>query len=108
MINPKGFKMLKPFTERQQSLIVNNVVNACKNIENLNKTGYGFINLANGFIAHYNLHGFIDYYSDNDLKSDILNNQSKNMWNNFRQGEQNYDYYMSKKEIYLRIVERLV
>ena len=100
--------MLKPFTERQQSLIVNNVVNACKNIENLNKTGYGFINLACGFIAHYNLNGFIDYYSDNDLKSDILNNQSKNMWNNFRQGEQNYDYYMSKKEIYLRIVERLV
>ena len=99
---------ITPFTERQQTLIVNNVVNACKNIESLNKTGYKFINLACGFIAHYNLNGFIDYYSRHDLKSDILSNKSKNMWDNFRQGEQNFEYYMSKKEIYLKIIDRLV
>jgi hypothetical protein len=99
---------IAPFTERQQTIIVNNVVNACKNIENLNKQGYKFISLAVGFIAHYNLNGFIDYYSEYDLKSDIIRNQSSNMWNNFRQGEQNYDYYMSKKEIYLKIIDRLV
>jgi hypothetical protein len=99
---------ITPFTERQQTIIVNNIVKACKNIESLNKQGYNFISLSSGFIAHYNLYGFIEYYKKNDLKSDILSNKSMNMWNNFRPGEQNYEYYMSKKEIYLKIIDRLV
>jgi hypothetical protein len=96
------------FTERQQTIIVNNIVKACKNIESLNKQGYNFISLASGFIAHCNLYEFIEHYREYDLKSDILSNKSMNMWNNFRQGDLNYDYYMSKKEIYLKIIDRLV
>ena len=97
--------MIKPLTERQKTIIVNNVVKATKNIEVLDKNGYGFMYLANGFIAHYNLLGFIDHYTQgNDLKSDILGYADCNRWDNFREGEQNYDYYMSKKDVYLRIV----
>jgi len=99
--------MLKPITDTQKKRIVNNVVKACKNISKLNKTGYGFIYLASGFIAHYDLHGFISVYEDNDLKQDILNNKSSNQWNNFSPGEQNYEYYMSKKEIYNEICDKI-
>ena len=53
---------LTPLSKRQQDLIVSNVVKACKDITLLNKTGYNFLYLASGFIAHYNLHGFIDFY----------------------------------------------
>lgn len=98
---------LEAITERQSTLIVSNVLRACSNIEKLNGTGYKFINLASGFIAHYNLNGFIDYYTRNSLKADILANARMNQWNNFRPGDQNYDYYMSKARIYARIVEGL-
>jgi hypothetical protein len=77
---------IKPLTERQQTLIVNNVVKATKDISKLNKIGYKFINLASGFIAHYNLYGFIDYYMNHDLEEDILRNKNANMWDNFRPG----------------------
>ena len=99
---------IAPLTERQKTLIVSNVVKACKDIELLNKTGYNFLYLASGFIAHYNLYGFIAHYSDYNLKRDILDNVRFNQWSNFREGEQNYDYYMSKKDVYNRIVAKLV
>lgn len=99
--------MLTPYTEKQKSLIVNNIVKACKDITKLNNTGYKFIYLASGFIAHYNLHGFIDFYSNNDLKTEILQNARFNTWANFRPGDNNYDYYMSKKQIYSAIVAAL-
>jgi hypothetical protein len=94
-------------TEKQKSLIVNNIVKACDDIEKLNGTGYKFIYLANGFIAHYNLGGFKDYYSRNDLARDILSNADSNRGNNFREGDQNYHYYKSKADIYTRIVAKL-
>ena len=96
---------MKPLTDAQKDLIVENVVLAAtQGIENLNKDGYDFINLASGFIAHYNLGGFIDYYTDESLKDDILRNKNQNQWNNFHKGEQNYEYYMSKKDVYNRII----
>ena len=98
---------LTPHTERQATLIVNNVLRACANIEKLNGTGYKFLNLASGFIAHYNRYGFIDYYSRNSLRDDILRNHNANQWLNFRPGDQNYEYYKSKARIYARIVEGL-
>ena len=99
--------MIEPLRERQKSLIVNNIVKACDNINALNKTGYKFIYLANGFIAHYNLGGFRDYYSYHDLKSDILVNARSNQWDNFSPSDTNYQYYMSKKDIYNRIIQKL-
>jgi hypothetical protein len=98
---------LTPLTERQKTLIVNNVVKACSDITKLNKTGYNFMYLASGFIAHYNVYGFIAHYERYSLKDDILRNERANMWYNFRQGDQNYDYYMSKADVYKRIMSAL-
>ena len=100
--------MLKPYTERQKTLIINNIVKACNDIEHLNSTGYKFIYLASGFIAHYNLNGFKAYYSGHSLKRDIERNARANMWGNFTPNERDYAYYMSKKDIYQRILGRLV
>ena len=100
---------LTPLTERQKSLIVNNVVAACKDINKLNKTGYKFISLASGFIAHYDLYGFIDFYSHSvSLRNDIIGFANSNQWKNFRPGERDYDYYMSKADVYNRILAEIV
>ena len=100
--------MLVALTERQKTLIVSNVVKAVKNIDNLNRTGYNFLYLASGFIAHYDLNGFIDFYSYVNLKNDIIGFANSNQWNNFRPGERDYDYYMAKKDVYNRILKELV
>lgn len=100
---------LNPLTERQKTLIVSNVVKACKNIDQLNKQGYNFLNLASGFIAHYNLYGFISYYNEpGKLKRDIVNYARQNQWNNFRPNERDYDYYMAKKDVYNRILAQIM
>lgn len=98
---------MKPLTERQKVLIINNIVSATKDITKLNNSGYNFIYLANGFIAHYNLYGFREAYTAESLKAEIIFNKNANMWNNFRSGESNYDYYMSKKDVYVRILEQI-
>jgi hypothetical protein len=98
---------IAPLTERQKSLIVNNVVKACSNINALNSTGYKYLYLANGFIAHYNIGGFRDYYTRKDLVTDILDYEEQNTWRNFMPGQDNYEYYMSKKDVYKRICSTL-
>ena len=100
---------LTPLTERQKVLIVSNVVKACKNIDNLNKTGYNFVYQCSGFIAHYDLYGFISAYSTpGSLKRDIISYAGQNQWNNFRPGERDYDYMMAKKDVYNRIVAQIM
>ena len=100
---------LTPLTERQKALIVSNVVKACKNIDNLNKTGYKYINLCSGFIAHYDLYGFISAYSNpGSLKRDIISYAGQNQWNNFRPGERDYEYMMAKKDVYNRIIAQIM
>jgi hypothetical protein len=99
--------MLEPFTERQKTLIVNNVVRAVKNINSLNKTGYDFVHLCPGFIAHYDLHGFRAYYTGESLKRDLISYAGQNQWQNFRPGEPYYEYYQSKKDVYNRILENI-
>ena len=98
-------------TEKQKSLIVNNIVRACDDINKLNGTGYKFIYLASGFIAHYNIHGFKSNYDIVDcgysLADAILANESSNRFDNFREGDQNYHYYKSRADIYKRIVAKL-
>ena len=98
---------LVPYTERQATLIVNNVVRATRDITKLNRTGYNYLYLCSGFIAHYNVHGFKDYYTLNSLAADILRNVEMNQWRNFRPGDKDYEYYMAKADIYRRIVEAL-
>ena len=96
--------MIAFITERQKTLIVNNIVAACKDITKLNRTGYNFIYQASGFIAHYDICGFINEYQNEDLKSEIIANRHNNMWTNFCSGDQNYDYYMSRADVYKRIL----
>ena len=99
---------LTPPTERQKTLIVSNVVKACKNIDNLNKTGYKFVYLCSGFIAHCDLYGFIASYTGTSLKRDLISYAGQNQWNNFRPGERDYDYMMAKKDVYNRIVAQIM
>lgn len=100
--------MLTPYTERQKTLIINNVVKAVKQgSEHLTNSAYKYLYICSGFIAHYNREGFIAHYHQHSLKRDILDNQHANRWANFRPGDQNYDYYMVKAEVYKRIVEKL-
>jgi len=102
--------MLEPLTDRQATLVVNNVVKACKAIDKLNSTGYKFINLASGFIAHYNLHGFKCHYSNGSesLRSDILAFRSQNKYGILLSpGDQNYEYYRQKGIIYNLICEKI-
>lgn len=99
---------MTPLTTTQQARIVNNVAAACRDITKLNKTGYDFLHLASGFIAHYNLEGFKAYYSEpGSLQADIEANARANQWHNFRKGEQNADYYHSKRDAYNAILNRL-
>ena len=99
---------LTPLTERQKTLIVSNVVKAVKNIDNLNKTGYNFVYQCSGFIAHYDLYGFIASYTGDSLKRDLISCAGQNQWKNFRPGERDYDYYMAKADVYNRIVAQIV
>jgi len=99
---------MTPLTERQKALIVSNVVKAVKNIDNLNKTGYNFVYQCSGFIAHYDLYGFIASYTGETLKQDLLSYAGQNQWRNFRPGERDYEYYMSKADVYNRICAQIV
>jgi len=99
---------LTPLTERQKTLIVSNVLKAVKNIDNLNKTGYNFVYQCSGFIAHYDLYGFIASYTGESLKRDLISYAGQNQWKNFRPGERDYDYYMAKADVYNRILSQIV
>jgi hypothetical protein len=100
---------IAPLTAKQQQLIVSNIVKACKDINKLSKSGYNFISGCPSFIAHYDLQGFITHYSyvKGSLQADIEANALNNQWRNFREGDQNYDYYMSKKAVYQSIMEKI-
>lgn len=100
--------MIKPLSQRQKALIVSNVIKACKDIEALNSTGYKYLYLCSGFIAHYNLNGFKDYYSKHSLKRDIEVNYRQNQWRNFTPNDEHYEYYMSKRAVYNEILGKLV
>lgn len=72
---------------------------------NLTKAAYGFIHIASGFIAHYDIHGFREEYSNvNQLRQEIFANADMNQLSNFRTGERDYEYYMQKRDIYNQIV----
>jgi len=99
--------MLKPIDKKQAQLIIKNIIKACKDISKLNNTGYKFIINCSGFIAHYDLQGFIQNYQCESLKSHILHFRNQNQWANFRIGEPNAEYYHSKRDIYNEILKSL-
>lgn len=99
--------MLTPYTERQKTMIVNNVLKAVEDPRKLSKQAYKYLYLCSGFIAHYDHVGFISYYSRNNLKADILRFRDSNRWKNFTPSDRDYQYYQSKADIYGRIVNSL-
>ena len=93
--------------------IINNLTLIFKtnDITKLKKSTYKFLNLMSGFIAHYNLYGFQDYYKDlrdliRDLKesSDVqeINNIHYYLNINMISGDQK-DYYRSEYDILIQI-----
>ena len=99
---------IEPLTPKQKALIVSNVLKACTDIEKLNGTGYKYLHLCSGFIAHRDLQGFKSYYRRYSLKSDIEANYRQNQWNNFRDGDEHAAYYHSKRDVYNAILGGLV
>lgn len=99
--------MLTPMSEKDFELTVENVVGACADISKLNKRGYDYLYVASGFIAHYDIHGFKQVYSQQSLRQDILNNEINNQWYNFRPNEDGYSFYKQKGDIYREIIKRL-
>lgn len=96
---------MTPMTQREKQLIAKNVIAACKDINKLNGTGYKFLNLCSGFIAHYDINGFKAYYDEpGKLQRDIERNAKANQWSNFRHGERDADYYHSKRDCYNMIL----
>lgn len=102
---------MEPYTKQQQTRIVNNILAACRDISKLNGPAYRFISGCPGFIAHYNLNGFKAHYDDNqwghNLNADIVECQRINQWANFRPGERDFEYNMSRKEMYNSICNSL-
>lgn len=100
--------MLALYTEAQKKRIANNIIVACQDITKLSKQSYNYLNLCSGFIAHYNHNGFKYYYSKHSLQNDIESNARMNQWKNFSPSDRDYEYYMSKRDIYNMILGRIV
>lgn len=99
---------MKPYTPTQAARIANNAFAACHDIDKLNAATYNFLNLCAGFIAHYDLQGFKEYYRDEgNLEADLMRNAQANQWSNFRAGEPHADYYHAKRDIYNQILGKL-
>lgn len=104
-------KGLTPISYHAGSMIVANIRRVVKeqNGNLLSQQAYRFINLCSGFIAHYNLFGFRAVYEDGvSLGEALLKVKHQNQWNNFRPGEKDYAYYMSKRDVFNRICKMLV
>jgi hypothetical protein len=99
--------MLTPYTERQKSMIVSNVLKALDNPDRLSKQSYKYLYLCSGFIAHYDHGGFISYYQRHDLKNDLIKFKDSNQWRNFSPDDRDYQYYQSKADIYNRIIQSM-
>jgi hypothetical protein len=100
--------MITPYTEKQSTMIVNNVLKAINDPAKLSKQAYKYLYLCSGFIAHYNHQGFISYYkTEGKLKKDLLDNARINQWLNFTPIDRDYQYYQSKARIYNRIINAI-
>jgi hypothetical protein len=99
---------MKPYTPTQAARIANNALKACTDIDKLDGPTYKFLNLCAGFIAHYDLQGFKEYYRDEgSLEADLIANARMNQWANFKAGEPHADYYHAKRDIYNQILGKL-
>lgn len=100
-------------TERQERMIVANLILASKDITRLSRQAYKWISICCGFIAEYNHHGFVTAYHkdyncyDESLGEAIKRNQDNNQWQNFQPSHPDYEYMMQKKRMYNQICEAI-
>jgi hypothetical protein len=101
-------KGIEPFSIEEEQKIIRDCVKAANDIETMTDRAYKFLYLANGFIAHYDKWGFVEYYLEaGSLKKDLFDYQRENQYGNFCPGDEYYDYYMQKKKIYNTICDCL-
>ena len=82
-----------------------------KNIDNLTKDTYDFVNALSGFIAHYNINGFKTHYENTaDFVKDLqnsadLSNYNRYITDSFFSKNEQKQYYADKREILKNIKE---
>ena len=95
---------LKPYNSKA---VISNIelVLKTEDITKLNKPTYNFINLMSGFIAHYDLYGFQNYYSDVSKLSEELLDSVNSYTPEYDYEVTNYGeaYAKSQQEIYQAI-----
>jgi hypothetical protein len=99
---------IKLYSPEEEKKIIRDCVKAAGDIKNMTDRAYNFLYLADGFIAHHNKFGFMDYYEEpGSLKKDIFDYQMENQYNNFGPKDDDYDYYMQQNKIYNTICDCL-
>ena len=100
--------MLKPFEPQHAVRIVDNILDACKDITRLSVDGYRWISIRAGFIAHYNKEGFItDYQTSQNIRDNILVYEHANIHCNRSVTDIEYPYYQQQCDMYARILDNL-
>jgi hypothetical protein len=75
-------------------------------IERLNIFAYRYLLLCRGWSSHSDLYSFRSVYENvNDLVKDLIDKQHLNQYENFNEGDMDYDYYKQRAEIYNAIIE---
>lgn len=94
-------------TQKETDNIVKNLIKASTiELKVLSVSAYKFINIASGFIAHYDIFGYIgNYETAVNLGNAILHNQRNNQHSNFSSIDENYEYMMQEKDIYNRVCD---
>ncbi len=101
--------MLHPHTPDKVTRIINNILEACRDISCLSLESYRWLNMKAGFIAHFDLEGFIEEYQTcQNLRENILANQIHNTCCNRSRKDKEYAYYLQQCEMYQQIVEALI
>jgi hypothetical protein len=89
--------------------MIGNILDACREIRKLSLEAYRWIHLRAGFIAHYDLEGFIEEYQTcQNLRDNIIANQIHNTSCNRSRKDRDYPYCLEQCEMYQQIVERLL
>ena len=99
--------MLTPMNEKEKELTFKNIISAVRDIEKLNKRGYEHLYIMSGFIAHYNINGFIDNYRENSLKEDIVNSIKSYNYENFDNSDKDWEYYKQKIDLNNKLLQEL-
>jgi hypothetical protein len=101
---------MKPINVKSTLANIELVLKTC-DISKLNATGYNFLYLMSGFIAHYDINGFKAYYEDvEQLLNDIADsydfkNAERYIADGFFSKGKDQAYYQSKNDVLIGLRE---